>query len=97
MVRFADQSEHIAVCVTWWNSLAISGDDVWAVVVEKISVFSVKFPICELREEPFPECAFSDPVTLQDLAGAGAEGESFSLERSVQGPVGFCPGLITGQ
>ena len=85
------------ISVTWWNSLTISGDDVGAVVVEKVPGSSVKFSVCELWEKSFPECAFSDSVTLQDLAGGGAEGEGFSLERSVQRPVGVSPGLVTGQ
>ena len=66
-------------------------------MVEKVPGSSVKFSVCELREKSFPECAFSDSVTLQDLAGGGAEGESFSLERSVQRPVGVGPGLVRGQ
>ena len=66
-------------------------------MVEKVPVSSVKFPVCELGKKSFPECALPDPVTLQDLAGGGAEREGFSLERSVQRPVGVSPGLVTGQ
>ena len=66
-------------------------------MVEEVPVPSVKFPVGELWEKSFPECAFSDSVTLQDLAGGGAEGEGFSLERSVQRPVGVGPGLVRGQ
>jgi len=66
-------------------------------VIEKVPVSSVKFSVCELWKKSFPECAFSDSVTLQDFAGGGAEGEGFSLERSVERPVGVCPGLVTGE
>ena len=66
-------------------------------MVEKVPGSSVESSVRELREKSFPECAFSDSVTLQDLAGGGAEGEGFSLERSVQRPVGVGPGLVRGQ
>ena len=66
-------------------------------MVEKVPVSSVKFSVCQLGEKSLPECAFSHSVALQDLAGGGAEGEGFPLERSVERPVGVGPGLVSGQ
>ena len=66
-------------------------------MVEEVSISPVKLPICQLREESFPEGAFSDPVTLEDLTGGGAERERLPLEGSVQGPVGLSPGVVRRQ
>jgi len=80
-----------------WLHLARRADVVGAVVVEEVSISPVKLPICQLREESFPEGAFSDPVTLEDLTGGGAERERLPLEGSVQGPVGLSPGVVRRQ
>ena len=81
--------------LTWRYILTRTDDEVRTVVVEKVSVSSVKLPIGQLREKSFPEGALPDPVTLQDLAGGGAQRQGLPLEGSVEGPVGVSPGVVT--